>query len=184
MIYWVELTRQQASAHGLISRLFTARAGPHRVRRDGRSRGRTLCRTLPLDADPRARYIARTGRSDALVRAWIAARVAAEPFEFHRSVPLGRPPRPAAVSVQQHDQVVVVEAEHGRVELPLANPQRVDVEPITIGGNAALAVVRVTGAEGHEAAALLSRNPHGRVEVLWSGALDMRGDPASACRGR
>src|SRR5205823_2860659 len=63
-----------------------------------------------------------------------------------------------------------------QVVLPLSAAKRMDVQAVTLDGTA-LAIVRVSAGDGHEAAALLGRGESGHASVIWSGALDLRGDP-------
>jgi HEAT repeat protein len=112
-----------------------------------------------------------------------AASASAEAFSVRRSVPLGRPATPASVVVRERDQTVVLEVDRARAELPISAPLGVEVEPVSLPRGGALAIVRVKGAAGREAVALLSRTTQGRVEILWTGALDLRGDPGERSAG-
>ena len=109
--------------------------------------------------------------------AFVHGTAAAEPFSFRRAIPLGRPAKTAALVVRERDSAVVVEVDKATAELPIEAPEQVEVQPLTLPGGAALAVVRVSGRAGRQAAALLSRGTNGRAEILWVGALDLRGDP-------
>jgi len=106
-----------------------------------------------------------------------ASNVQAQPFAYSGRVEIGRPPRAATISVKQNEEGVQLEAEAVRVSLPIKAPQRADVQAIRLANGMVLGLVRVTAGEGREAAALLARRGSGRVEVLWAGALDARGDP-------
>jgi hypothetical protein len=117
------------------------------------------------------------GLSALLIAAWCAFSVQAEPFSYSGRLDVGRPPRAATLSVKQGDDGVMLEADGVRSPLPIKAPQRADVQAIKLANGAVLGLVRVTADEGREAAALLGRRGAGRVEVLWVGALDPRGDP-------
>jgi hypothetical protein len=70
-----------------------------------------------------------------------------------------------------------VQVEGERIALAITEPQKVELTSVALAGGGAVALIRISGAEGREMAALLARNTKGRVELLWSGALDARGDP-------
>jgi hypothetical protein len=98
------------------------------------------------------------------------------PFSFSRSVAIGRPARPALVKVEQTAEGVRVAADTAKVMLPLRTAQRADVQSVTLANGAVLAIARVSAEDGREAAALVGRGPKG-TQIVWSGAMGMRGDP-------
>lgn len=102
----------------------------------------------------------------------------AEPgaFSYRGELEIGRPARAATVVLDQAGDQVEIDAEGARAFLPLADAQRADLQTVKLASGAVVGLVRVTAAESREAAALLVRK-NGRVEVLWTGALDPRGDP-------
>ena len=100
----------------------------------------------------------------------------AAPFSLARSVAIGRPARPATVKVDQEAAGVRVSVDAAKVLLPLRTALRADVQTVTLGNGAVLAIARVTGDDGREAAALLARGAKG-PQILWSGAMGLRGDP-------
>jgi hypothetical protein len=106
-----------------------------------------------------------------------AQRAEAEPFSFRKVLLLGQPPRSTAVSVGIAADGVALQAERTRVILPVGVPQRADVQELTLYGGVKAAVVRVTGGDGKEAAAVVGRDASGKVQIPWAGALDLRGDP-------
>ncbi|HMI93839.1 MAG TPA: hypothetical protein VK509_20840, partial [Polyangiales bacterium] len=100
----------------------------------------------------------------------------AAPFSFARSVAIGRPARPAAVKVDQDAAGVRVSVDAAKVVLPLRTALRADVQTVVLANGAVLAIARVSGDEGREAAALLARGAKG-AQILWSGSMGLRGDP-------
>lgn len=98
------------------------------------------------------------------------------PFAFTRSVPIGRPAKPAQVGVQQRPDGVWLSVDKARTALPIRSPERADVQSVTLAGGVTVAILRVSGA-GQEAVALIGRDAGGRSRVAWAGALDRRGDP-------
>jgi HEAT repeat protein len=113
-----------------------------------------------------------------VVTTFCAAGGQAAPFAFTGQVDVGRPPKSTSIRIEQSERGVQLQADGGvRVSLPVDAPQRADLEALRLANGAVLGLVRVTAAGGREAAALLGRRGKGRVEILWSGALDARGDP-------
>jgi hypothetical protein len=100
-----------------------------------------------------------------------------QPFAYQGRADVGQPARPAVVGVEQSAQAVEVVVDGVRSPLPIKSPQRADVQSIRLQNGATVALLRVTAAEGREAAALIGRKRNGKAELLWSGALDPRGDP-------
>jgi hypothetical protein len=97
-------------------------------------------------------------------------------FSFSRSVAIGKPARTALIKVAQQADGVAVSCEHVKALLPLRNAQRADVQIVALHDGAVIAIARITGEDGREAAAVLGRTSKG-LQVVWSGATGPRGDP-------
>lgn len=108
---------------------------------------------------------------------WSIGAEASGPFAFRGSVELGKPPRTTTVTVAQTDDGAELTIEGVRVRLPIAQPQRADLQAVGLASGASVGLLQVSAAEGRRAGALLVRNAAGKPEVLWSGSLDLKGDP-------
>ncbi len=113
-----------------------------------------------------------------LALAAVARAAPAPPFGFSRSLALGHPPRATRVTLSvAPDGSLAIAAGHAHARLPLAEPQRVDVESIALAGGSALALLRVSAAGGREIGVLLGRDARGAARVVWTGDLELHGDP-------
>src|SRR5262245_31401680 len=68
----------------------------------------------------------------------------AQAFSWKRSIALGKPAKPANLVVEELGAEVVLRVDQAKATLPIAAPQRVDVQAMTLAGGQALAIVRVT----------------------------------------
>ncbi|RLB47373.1 MAG: hypothetical protein DRJ42_25550 [Deltaproteobacteria bacterium] len=98
---------------------------------------------------------------------------------------VGKPARTSNIRVRATDEDAVVEARLGsrRVEATLPVPDAIDasVETHRLAGGRALTIVRVRNEAGREAFVLIGARG-GRPEVLFTGHLDLRGDPGERRR--
>jgi hypothetical protein len=117
----------------------------------------------------------------ALLTCVVCSPAAAAPpqgFSFRRDVKVGKPPRSAALVVKQGpDASIVLEVERVHAVLAITEPERAEVQLVTLANGGNVAVLRVNGAGGREAAAIVSRDLQGHAQISWTGALDLRGDP-------
>ena len=98
------------------------------------------------------------------------------PFAFSRAIAVGKPARPAQVALRQDAEGLWLSVDAAKSKLALRSPERADVQSATLAGGAVVAILRVSGG-GQEAGAVIGRDAAGRSRVVWSGALDRRGDP-------
>ena len=80
------------------------------------------------------------------------------------------------VSVAKADTGVTLRAGKLSVPLPLSDVGEVTTEVVTLKGAKLVGVVRVTTAQ-RSAAVLVVKRPTGRLETLWTGQLQLVGDP-------
>ncbi|MGD8863013.1 MAG: HEAT repeat domain-containing protein [Myxococcales bacterium] len=90
---------------------------------------------------------------------------------------LGAPPRPAKARIEASDAGPVLRLGKLEEALPLRAVRGVQVEPVELKGPNAAAILRIDGDDGQRAGAVVVRDRRGHPRILWSGALDRRGDP-------
>lgn len=104
---------------------------------------------------------------------------AADPLPLERTIRVGRPPVPVRLALVADGDGVRVSARGAgaaaEVELPAPGATEASVEVVTLAGGARVGVARVVG-PGSSAAAIVAAH-RGRASILWSGRLDLRGDP-------
>ncbi len=91
-------------------------------------------------------------------------------------VNLGRPARPARLTLTTEAEAIKIRLENDTSSLPVPAAERIEVEPVELEGGSVVALVRAMG-RGVTAAALLGRPPRSGPKVLWTGRLDPHGDP-------
>ncbi len=89
---------------------------------------------------------------------------------------LGKPPAPAPVSVSENAEGSLLQVGKAQAQLPLRQAKLLRSETVVLAGGHAVGVVRA-GDGTREAAAVAVRKPNGTVEILWTGALYLAGDP-------
>ena len=83
---------------------------------------------------------------------------------------------PSEVTVTSEASGVVLHVGRLNVPVPLTEPGTVQVETVQLKGGATVGVVRLTAA-AQSAAVLLVKRPGGALEALWTGRLQLAGDP-------
>lgn len=89
---------------------------------------------------------------------------------------LGKPASAAPVSLSESADGSVLTVGNLQTPLPLRQARTLHSENVTLAGGNNVGVIRVSDG-AHEAAAIAVRRANGAVEVLWTGALFLRGDP-------
>ncbi len=92
------------------------------------------------------------------------------------SIALGQPAAPTRIELRPAEAGVELTVGRASAVLPLAALGRASAQPVTLAGGAVVAVIRADGPRGQQAGAVVTR-VRGRPQILFSGALDPRGDP-------
>ncbi len=98
------------------------------------------------------------------------ATATADPLPVQQELRLGIPARPIRIRVA--DATLTAGSE--RVDLPFT-PDEASIERVEVADGHAVAVVRAGAGDARAAAVVIQRG--GRPAVLWTGRLDLRGDP-------
>ncbi len=91
------------------------------------------------------------------------------------SVEVGRPKSVVKVWLTRETGQIVLHAGKAHVVLPLVELGAVQTQSVSMR-DGAVGIIRVAVA-GQQIAALVTRAPHGAVEIVWTGRLDLHGDP-------
>jgi HEAT repeat protein len=89
---------------------------------------------------------------------------------------LGKPPVAAPVSLSETADGSVLLVGKTQAVLPVRQARTLRSESFTLAGGQSVGVVRASDGS-REAAALVVRKPTGAVEIIWTGALFLSGDP-------
>ncbi|HET6332364.1 MAG TPA: hypothetical protein VFG30_04090, partial [Polyangiales bacterium] len=89
---------------------------------------------------------------------------------------LGKPATAAPVSLSESADGSVLTVGNVQTTLPLRQARTIHSENVTLAGGNNVGVIRASDGT-REAAAIAVRRPNGSVEILWTGALFLRGDP-------
>jgi HEAT repeat protein len=89
---------------------------------------------------------------------------------------LGKPATAAPVSLSESADGSVLSVGNAQATLPLRQARTVRSENVPLAGGTSVGVIRASDGT-HEAAAVAVRRANGSVDILWTGALFLRGDP-------